>query len=258
MVAALNGIAVGGAAELTLACDARVGHPGSDYLFPENNVGLTISNASTYLLPRLLGQSRPAARSRRTRISGERARELGLIDCLRGVRGRACSRRRSHSSSAGATADWRPRFHLRLLRPPIDEVEAAMPRENAIGAEAWESGMAAEGIAALRRGAASPAGPGDDRWRRTPRTRTSSALVVAPGGPVRRPSLHDRRRRRDPDVRPARPIVCVRGGRATWRRRRRPRAARRAHDEELAALPGCLAGDPGGRGGGGAGQQPAR
>ncbi|MDQ4143645.1 MAG: enoyl-CoA hydratase/isomerase family protein, partial [Actinomycetota bacterium] len=30
VLAALNGIAVGGAAEMTLACDARVGHPGSD------------------------------------------------------------------------------------------------------------------------------------------------------------------------------------------------------------------------------------
>src|SRR5688572_20661500 len=55
VVAALNGIAVGGAAELTLACDARVGHSGSDYLFPENDVGLTISNGSTYLLPRMIG-----------------------------------------------------------------------------------------------------------------------------------------------------------------------------------------------------------
>ena len=48
------------------------------------------------------------------------------------------------------------RFHLRMLRPPIAEVEAAIARENAIGAEAWESGTAAAGIASLRRGAASP------------------------------------------------------------------------------------------------------
>src|SRR5262249_6725139 len=34
VVAALNGIAVGGAAELVLACDARVGFAGSDFLFP--------------------------------------------------------------------------------------------------------------------------------------------------------------------------------------------------------------------------------
>ena len=40
IVAALNGIAVGGAAELTLACDARIGYSGSDYLFPENDVGI--------------------------------------------------------------------------------------------------------------------------------------------------------------------------------------------------------------------------
>jgi enoyl-CoA hydratase/carnithine racemase len=55
VVAALNGLAVGGAAELTLACYARVGSSGAGFYFPENGIGLTISNASTYLLPRILG-----------------------------------------------------------------------------------------------------------------------------------------------------------------------------------------------------------
>ena len=45
VVAALNGIAVGGAGEMTLCFDARLGTPAAEYFLPENNIGLTISNA---------------------------------------------------------------------------------------------------------------------------------------------------------------------------------------------------------------------
>ena len=145
VVAALNGIAVGGAAELTLACDARIGHPGSDYLFPENNVGLTISNASTYLLPRLVGSRALPLVLDGTRISGDRARELGLIDVF------VDSVTDVLPTAVSLLARWTDRglatrFHLRMLRPSLAEVEAAIARENAVGAEAWESGIAAAGI----------------------------------------------------------------------------------------------------------------
>lgn len=145
VVAALNGIAVGGAAELTLACDARVGHPGSDYLFPENNVGLTISNASTYLLPRLVGSRALPLILDGTWISGDRARELGLIDVF------VDSQEEVLTSAVSLLERWSERglatrFHLRMLRPPMAEVEAAIARENSVAAEAWESGTAAAGI----------------------------------------------------------------------------------------------------------------
>lgn len=145
VVAALNGIAVGGAAELTLACDARVGHPGSDYLFPENQVGLTISNASSYLLPRIIGsRALPLVLGSR-RVSGTEAHSLGLIDHL------VDSADDVLSQSLELVRTWierglSTRFHLKLLRPPLAEVEAAMLRENDIASEAWESGVAAEGI----------------------------------------------------------------------------------------------------------------
>jgi enoyl-CoA hydratase len=145
IIAALNGISVGGAAELTLACDARVGHAGSDYLFPENNVGLTISNASTYLLPRLIGsRALPLVLDGR-RISGEEARELGLIDRY------VDSADKVVPEAVALAKRWVERglatsFHLRLLRPSIERVRAAIERENAIGAEAWDTGIAVEGI----------------------------------------------------------------------------------------------------------------
>ena len=145
VVAALNGISVGGAAELTLACDARVGYPGSDYLFPENDVGLTISNGSTYLLPRLIGsRALPLVLDGR-RIDGTEAHSLGLIDHLvaspEEVLPRAVEVARHWVERGLAT-----RYHLRLLRPSLDDVEAAIARENAIGFEAFRAGTAAAGI----------------------------------------------------------------------------------------------------------------
>lgn len=145
VVAALNGISVGGAAELTLACDARVGYPGSDYLFPENDVGLTISNGSTYLLPRLVGsRALPLVLDGR-RISGAEARTLGLIDHYVETRPAvvpaAVDLVRRWSDRGLATA-----YHLRLLRPSNEAVEAAIARENEVGRQAWEAGTTLEGI----------------------------------------------------------------------------------------------------------------
>lgn len=145
VVVALNGIVVGGAAEFTLCCDARIGYHGSDYLFPENDVGLTISNASTYLLPRLLGgRALPLVLDTR-RISGTEAHALGLIDHMvdtqEAVLPKAIEVVRHWVDRGLAT-----RFHLRMLRPPLEEVEAAIARESAIGREAWDAGTALEGI----------------------------------------------------------------------------------------------------------------
>ena len=146
VIAALNGIAVGGAAEFTLACDARVGYPGADYLFPENEVGLTISNASTYLLPRLVGsRALPLVLDAR-RIDGTEAHRLGLIDHFVETQDEVVPK------AVEIANRWIERglatpFHLKVLRPPMEEVEAAIARENEIGAGAWEAGTAHEGIA---------------------------------------------------------------------------------------------------------------
>jgi enoyl-CoA hydratase/carnithine racemase len=145
VVAALNGISVGGAAEFTLCCDARIGFSGSDYLFPENNVGLTISNASTYLLPRIIGSHALPLVLDGRRIDGTEAHRLGLIDYFvdspEEVVPRAIEVVRRWSERGLAT-----RFHLRMLRPSMEEIEAAIARENAIGTQAWKSGTAEEGI----------------------------------------------------------------------------------------------------------------
>ena len=80
VVAALNGIAVGGACEMTLCFDARLGTPAAEYFLPENNIGLTISNASSILLPRLVGSRAMRLVLESVRIGAADALAIGLLD----------------------------------------------------------------------------------------------------------------------------------------------------------------------------------
>ena len=146
VVAALNGLAVGGAAELTLACDARVGNGEAAFFFPENGIGLTISNGSTYLLPRILG-----AHALPLILAG------GRIDAVDGLRSGLLTEiaddplERAVDVAQAWAADGRAtRWHLRLMRPDPAAVEAAMARETAAAMEVFDAGIATAGAAAFR------------------------------------------------------------------------------------------------------------
>jgi enoyl-CoA hydratase/carnithine racemase len=83
VVAALNGVAVGGGMELALACDARVAVPEAAVGFPEIKLGLTVTGGVLHTLPRLAGPSRAlellvSGRS----LTAEAALEYDLVDRL--------------------------------------------------------------------------------------------------------------------------------------------------------------------------------
>jgi enoyl-CoA hydratase/carnithine racemase len=144
VVAALNGIVVGGAAEMVLACDARVGCATSEFFFPENGIGLTISNGSTYLLPRLLGgRALPLVLDGR-RLSALEARDLGLIDYI--VEGSAVVPHAIELIHRWGATDSSTALHLSLLRPQRQEVERAMQRESEMAAAAWHAGTVQAGV----------------------------------------------------------------------------------------------------------------
>lgn len=146
VVAALNGIAVGGAAELTLACDARIGGPDTTWYFPENNLGLTISGGSTYLLPRLLGGRALPLILDGARISADDALTLGLLTAIaEDPLARAIDVTTAWADDTRAT-----RWHLQLLRPDMGEVEAAMDREMRAAREVFAAGIATAGAQAFR------------------------------------------------------------------------------------------------------------
>ena len=82
-IAAINGVALGGGAELVLACHARIAHPAIEIGFPEVKLGVIPSAGGTQRLPRLVGfeiainlliSGRP--------MKAEAALECGLIDLI--------------------------------------------------------------------------------------------------------------------------------------------------------------------------------
>jgi enoyl-CoA hydratase/carnithine racemase len=145
VVAALNGIAVGGAAEMACACDLRVGCPGSEFLFPENALGLTISNGSTLILPSLVGQEAMRLILLGERITAERAHTLGLLDVIVENCGQVEPEARRIAASLGEEGRA-TRLHLALLRLPIERVEEALDREVEAALDAWDQGLPQHGI----------------------------------------------------------------------------------------------------------------
>jgi enoyl-CoA hydratase/carnithine racemase len=135
IVAALNGIVVGGAAELTLCFDYRVAAPEAEYFFPENHLGLTISNACSYLMHRLIGRRALDVILSSRRLNAEQALEYGFVDEV------------SDGDVIDAAIDvidrWTPpgnvtAAHLLLLRPALAEVETAFARETEVALAAEE------------------------------------------------------------------------------------------------------------------------
>lgn len=147
VVAALNGLTVGGAAELSLACDARIAHPDVFFLFPENGIGLPISNGSTYLLPRAVGAHALPMILDTDRIPAERALALGMVTALAEDPLRVAVDRVARWTVDGTATHW----HLRLLRPDLDAVEAAMAREVSEAMSTFDAGTATAGADRFRR-----------------------------------------------------------------------------------------------------------
>jgi enoyl-CoA hydratase len=85
VVAALNGHALGGGAELSLACDLRILHARATFGFPESGLGIFPGAGGSQRLPRLVGPHR----AKRlmfdgTRLTADQALEQGLVDLVAG------------------------------------------------------------------------------------------------------------------------------------------------------------------------------
>jgi enoyl-CoA hydratase len=144
VVAAVNGIAVGGGSEITLCCDARIGSTAAEYYLPENKLGLTISNASSLLLPRLVGSRAIRLVLESPRLDARECLAAGLLDEVvepAALIGTAVDLVRRWTRPGMATL-----AHLRLLRPPMDEVERAFARETEAARHVDETGIAMAGV----------------------------------------------------------------------------------------------------------------
>lgn len=145
MVAALNGLAVGGASEITMCFDRRIGTPNAGYFMPENQIGLVISNASSLLLNRLMKPSDAMALVLGgQRMNADEALSVGLIDEIvpeDKLIDTAVTTILGWTANRNSTA-----AHLKLLRPDPDRIEAAFARETVLAASVWDSGESQKGI----------------------------------------------------------------------------------------------------------------
>ncbi|WP_199757605.1 enoyl-CoA hydratase/isomerase family protein [Micromonospora sp. Llam0] len=81
VIAAINGHALGGGAELSLACDLRMAAASASVGFPEMKLGLFPGAGGSQRLPRLLGTHRARLMMiEGRRLSAAEALQIGLID----------------------------------------------------------------------------------------------------------------------------------------------------------------------------------
>ncbi len=81
LIAAINGVALGGGLELALACDLRVASEKAYFAFPEARLGILPRLGGTVRLPRLIGGANAAEMMfTGRRIDAERALTMGLVN----------------------------------------------------------------------------------------------------------------------------------------------------------------------------------
>jgi enoyl-CoA hydratase/carnithine racemase len=143
VIAAVDGVCVGGACELAAACDLRVASPGSRFGCPEVAIGLSISNGFSLLAPRA---------ARRLVLTGElvdaaEALRLGLVDVV--VEDVEAEARRLVERIA-SLAPLAVAGSKRLLDAAEREaLERALDREAALCEQLFETADAREGLAAF-------------------------------------------------------------------------------------------------------------
>lgn len=81
VIAAVNGMALGGGCELALACDLRCASMAASFAVPEVSLGTICGAGGTQRLPRLIGETRAKEMIfTGRRITAETAREWGLVN----------------------------------------------------------------------------------------------------------------------------------------------------------------------------------
>lgn len=143
VIAAIDGVCVGGSFEFAYACDIRVATPRSRLGCPEVAIGLSISNGFSHLMPRA---------ARRLVLTGElveaeEALRLGLVDVV--VEDAEAEARRL-AGRIGELAPLAVAGSKRLLDEAEREaLERALEREAALCTQLFETADAREGLHAF-------------------------------------------------------------------------------------------------------------
>ena len=150
VIAAINGLCMGGGFELSLACDIRIA--GADVTaigLPETRVGIFPGGGGTQRLPRVIGEAKALEMILRGIIvDGERAFEIGLVH-------EVVDDSRARALEIAAEFDQRGAeglaFAKRLIRQALDRPLAeGLADERASFVEVMKSASAREGLRRAR------------------------------------------------------------------------------------------------------------
>ncbi|MFI5716551.1 enoyl-CoA hydratase/isomerase family protein [Nocardia sp. NPDC051750] len=150
VVAAINGHALGGGAELTLACDMRVMTESATIGFPEIELGLFPGAGGSQRLPRLLGAHRAKLLMiEGTRLTAAEALRIGLVDEVV-----ADAEFSARIDELAASLAAKPTRTVGLLKDIVERgldlpLEDALELEFAAVLELIRTGDAAEGLQAF-------------------------------------------------------------------------------------------------------------
>jgi enoyl-CoA hydratase len=148
VVAAIEGPALGGGAELALACDYRVASPGALIGFPEVKLGLHVTGGVTHILPRLVGLSRALELLVSGRaVAADEALSMGLVD-------RVADDALSDALQVAAVRDNAPPGLAALVKAALyagaeSSLDAALRVERETITEAFMQSHAREGMTAF-------------------------------------------------------------------------------------------------------------
>ncbi|MCF6469457.1 enoyl-CoA hydratase [Nonomuraea sp. MG754425] len=149
VIAAMNGHALGGGAELALACDLRILAEPATFGFPEMNLGLFPGAGGSQRLPRLLGPHRAKLLMiEGARLTATEALRLGLVDVVAGEDFDQVVARHADTLAA------KPTRTIGMLKRIVDEgyglpIEQALEGERAAVMELIHTDDAAEGLQAF-------------------------------------------------------------------------------------------------------------
>jgi enoyl-CoA hydratase len=151
VIAAIDGVCIGGAFEFACSCDLRVATTRSRFACPEVGIGLVVSNASTVLIPRLCGAGYASELMLTGRLIGaQEAYDNGLLNrVVEPVHLDATTR--SLAEEIAARAPLAVRATKRLLAEGLGgALEAAMARETEALVRLASTADMREGFAAFR------------------------------------------------------------------------------------------------------------
>jgi enoyl-CoA hydratase/carnithine racemase len=150
IVAAVNGLAYGGGAEIASRCDLRVMDPGAVICFSEVRLGLMPDHGGVVGLTRLVGASRAADLILTARkVGAEEALQLGLTNRI-SAPGKALEETLSLALSIAQNGPRAVRHALSVIRKTIDlTTQEALELETEEAVTLIASGESIHGVAAF-------------------------------------------------------------------------------------------------------------